>query len=139
MDKDYLIVYTDGSSKNDAGKESSAGIAFYIPSEDILRSRHIKGTNSVAELVAIDYALWYCKTKLNRTKVHIHTDSEYVIKVLQGSSYKVNVELIEYIKRKIKDMEVKFTHVDGHSGIEYNEKVDKAAKEAMRKRPSLTH
>ena len=79
---EYLVIYKDGSSKNDRKKESSAGIAFYIPSLKLLKSRHTTGTNSVAELLAIDYALWYAKEKLNNTKVHIHSDSEYAIGVL---------------------------------------------------------
>ena len=131
---EYIDVYTDGSSKNNMGKDSAAGIAFYIPSLKILRSRAIKGTNSIAELVAIDYALWYCKTKLSKEKIHIFSDSMYAINVLSEKvGYKVNKELIEYIFKKIKSLDVKFTHVNGHAGIEYNEMVDKAAKEAIDK------
>ena len=133
--ENYLIIYTDGSSKNNHGKDSEAGIAFYIPSKNILRSRKIKGTNSIAELVAIDYALWYAKEKLKIDKINIHADSEYAIGVLSGSKgYKLNKELIDHIiESKIKKLDVKFTHVRGHSKIEENEKVDKAAKEAMDK------
>lgn len=132
---DYLVAYTDGSSKNDKGKVSNAGVAFYIPSMDILRSRPIKGTNSIAELVAIDYCLWYCNEKLKVRKVHIFSDSNYAINVLSnGYKYKVNVGIIDHVKEKIKLFDdVKFSHVDGHSGIEENEKVDKAAKEAAKR------
>ena len=135
---EYLIIYTDGSSKNDRKKESSAGIAFYIPSLKLLKSRHTTGTNSVAELLAIDYALWYAKEKLNNTKVHIHSDSEYAIGVLSGKKkFKANAKLVEYIiNGKISKMDVKFTHIDGHSGIKENEICDAAAKEAMNKEPT---
>lgn len=133
-ESEYIEIYTDGSSKNNMGKDSAAGIAFYIPSLKMLRARAIKGTNSIAELVAIDYALWYCQNKLNKTKIHIYSDSMYAINVLSEKvGYKVNKELIEHIFKKIKALDVKFSHVNGHRGVEYNEIVDKAAKAAIEK------
>lgn len=127
-----ITIYTDGSSKNNKGKDSCAGVAFYIPSTDTLKSRHIHGTNSAAELTAVDYALWYCKEVVHEDRVHIFTDSIYVMNILdKGFNYKANVKLIEQIKEKINTFkEVKFTHVDAHKGVEYNEKVDKAARAA---------
>ena len=127
-------IYTDGSSTNKQGINSDAGAAFYIPSLDILRAKHIRGTNSIAEIIAIDYALWYCIEKLGIKNVIILSDSEYAIGVLSGEKNARRYEdLIEVVKTKIKKMaSVTFKHVDGHSGIEYNEKVDKAAKRAMK-------
>ena len=53
-----LDIYTDGSALKNS-QESPAGAAFYIPSMRILRSKSFIGTNNIAELIAIDYALWY--------------------------------------------------------------------------------
>lgn len=130
----YTEIYTDGSSTNKQGINSDAGAAFYIPSLDLLRAKHIRGTNSIAEIIAIDYALWYCIEKLSVKNVIILSDSEYAIGVLSGEKNARRYEnLIEVVKAKIKKLDsVKFKHVDGHSGIEYNEKVDKAAKRAMK-------
>ena len=128
-------IYTDGSSTNKQGVNSDAGAAFYIPSLDLLRAKHIRGTNSIAEIIAIDYALWYCIEKLSIKNVIILSDSEYAIGVLSGQKKaRLYEELIGVVKSKIDKMDsVKFKHVDGHSGIKYNEMVDKAAKAAAKK------
>lgn len=131
--EDRLDIYTDGSSKNDNGVESTAGAAFYIPSLNLLRKKKIRGTNNIAELIAIDYALWYCKEKLNKSFLRIYSDSKYCINILSGKyNYTKNVELIDYIKNKIKTIDVEFEYVKGHDGIEYNEIVDKAAKSVIK-------
>ena len=131
----HVEIYTDGSSTNKQGVNSDAGAAFYIPSLDLLRAKHIRGTNSIAEIIAIDYALWYCIEKLSIKNVIILSDSEYAIGVLSGQKKaRLYEELIGVVKSKIDKMDsVKFKHVDGHSGIKYNEMVDKAAKAAAKK------
>lgn len=128
-----MNIYTDGASANDKGKDSCAGIAFYIPSEKKLKSKTIHGTNNIAELIAVDYALYYVSTVLKTTSsIVIHTDSKYVIGILgKGWKAKVNSELIAKIRERMSALNVSFKYVQGHKGIVENELVDKAAKKAM--------
>ena len=133
-DTDYIDIYTDGSSRNNNKEKSDAGAAFYIVNTKVLRAKYVNGTNSYAELSAIQYALWYCLTYTEFRKIRVFSDSEYAIGVVSGTKKaNAHVRLVSEIKKKIELMEdVKFEHVDGHSGVEYNELVDKAAKSAAK-------
>ena len=128
-----LHIYTDGASVNDKGKDSCAGVAFYIVPKKKLKRKSIHGTNNIAELIAVDYALYYVSTVLKSTApIVIHTDSRYAIGILEkGWNAKLNVELIEKIRSRMSALTVSFEYVEGHKGVVENELVDKAAKKAM--------
>ena len=130
----YVDIYTDGSSRNNNKEKSDAGAAFYIVDTKVLRAKYLKGTNSYAELSAIQYALWYCITYTSFRRIRIFSDSEYAINVITGAKKaEMHVRLVNEIKKKIELMDdVKFIHVDGHSGVEYNEMVDRAARGAAK-------
>ena len=128
-----LDIYTDGSALKNS-QESPAGAAFYIPTMKILRSKSFIGTNNVAELIAIDYALWYCLEN-NLDNILIHSDSQYSINAVTGKNKaKANTKLIERIQIKLQQLDVQFEYVRGHKGIEENEIVDKAARKAALKK-----
>lgn len=128
-----LDIYTDGSALRNS-QESPAGAAFYIPSMNILRSKSFIGTNNMAELIAMDYALWYCiENKLNN--ILIHSDSQYSINAVTGTNKaKANTKLIERIQLKLQQIDTHFEYVRGHKGIVENEIVDKAARKAALKK-----
>lgn len=130
-------IYTDGSSKN--GK---AGWAFVVvlPDMDIQSSGAIfdtRGTNNIAELVAIYEALTWWVTEYGTTPVTVYTDSMYSINSITKWAQKwekngwittdnkpvKNKELIISI-RALCSQNVHFEHVKGHSGDYYNEIVD---------------
>lgn len=124
-----IEIYTDGSALANS-KTSFAGAAFYVPSTKTLRAKGLLGTNNIAELSAIDYALWY-SIQQKYTSVIIYSDSQYAINVVTGK-YKAtaNEKLITRIKTKMEQLTVSFRKVAGHKGIEENEIVDKAARMA---------
>ena len=143
-----IKVYTDGSAISNS-KSSNAGWACYWPELGILRSGAMVGTNNMAELRAIDYALWYTINRLDpmkNSKITIHTDSEYCIGVISGEKCAyANLDQIGKIRRHIEELEinrvvVEFKHVFAHTRktdeeSRNNEIVDNRARmEAMRKK-----
>ena len=70
--------------------------------------------------------------------VRVMTDSSYAIGVLSGSMRaKANVELVESIREEMKRFpDLVFVKVAGHAGVEWNERADALAREAIRTRRS---
>ena len=77
-------VYTDGACSNNGQKNAKAGIGVYFGVDDPRNFSGIitgKQTNNTAELKAILKAMDILDKEVhNGNIVHIHTDSEYVIK-----------------------------------------------------------
>ena len=119
-------VFTDGSCKKKVGGyavvyngEELEIISGYVPYKPC--------TNNIAELFAIKRAIENYKSD-----IVINTDSEYSINVLTGNkNYTKNIELIEEIKDLLKESNIKFNHVEAHSGIYENELCDKEAKKIV--------
>lgn len=133
-----MDIFTDGSSLGNS-RTSKAGWACYWPKYKLLRSGFLIGTNNVAELRAIDYALWYTKTKLIEEafivkNVTIFTDSQYAIDVITGKKKShVNLDLLERIKSHTEELaaneiRVAYAHVRGHADCEENNIVDTEAR-----------
>ena len=76
-----IVVFTDGSCKNNGKKNARAGIGVYFSENDPRNvSRKIIGkqTNNTAELTAVIEVFKILDTE--NQKIIIYTDSEYVIK-----------------------------------------------------------
>jgi ribonuclease HI len=136
LNKKTIDVYTDGSSYNGEG-----GWAYVIVNEDknIEKSGKIKNsTNNIAEITAIYQAILNTKEDIK-----IYTDSKYCIGCFTvwyknwmnngwktKSGYQVkNMNLIKSTLSLMKDRNITFEHVKGHSGNKYNELVDRLANE----------
>lgn len=134
-EKDELLVYVDGSYRN-KDKSHSYGVYMYNDEEEYTYSKRffkdsemrnvsgeIKGAMRAMEEAA----------KLGKKKIYLHYDYEGIRSWALGF-WKTNKEgTINYKKfyDSIKDkLEVKFIKVEAHTGVEYNELVDKLAKEA---------
>ncbi len=147
-----IIVFTDGSSLNNASKMSFGGIGIYFPNgelDDISEPFLLKPiTNQRTELYAIYTALDKIVGKLEFDVVTIYSDSEYSIKSLtewihnwkqnnwKGSTGKPvkNKDIIEPINEIMlkHPSKIKFIHVRSHTGKkDYasigNDKADKLA------------
>ena len=133
--KDELIVYVDGSFRN-KDKSHSYGVYMFNAEEEYTYSKRffkdsemrnvsgeIKGAMRAMEEAA----------KLGKRKIYLHYDYEGIRSWALGF-WKTNKEgTINYKKfyDSIKDkLEVKFIKVEAHTGVKYNELVDKLAKEA---------
>lgn len=134
-EKDELVVYVDGSYRN-SDKSHSYGVYMFNDKEEYTYSKRffkdsdmrnvsgeIKGAMRAMEEAA----------KLGKKKIYLHYDYEGIRSWALGF-WKTNKDGTIYYKNfydSIKDkLEVKFIKVEAHTGVKYNELVDKLAKEA---------
>lgn len=134
-EKDELVVYVDGSYRN-SDKSHSYGVYMFNDEEEYTYSKRffkdsdmrnvsgeIKGAMRAMEEAA----------KLGKKKIYLHYDYEGIRSWALGF-WKTNKEGTIYYKNfydSIKNkLEVKFIKVEAHTGVKYNELVDKLAKEA---------
>lgn len=121
--------YTDGSADiNHVGSW-----AIYCPTFNIRICGRIyeNTTNNVMELTAVLHTLLLSQKILEYIdRIHIYTDSQYVIGVLTKDwDIKCNIELILQIKELMSNIEkpIDFYWVKGHSDNLYNKIVDALA------------
>ena len=128
-----IHAYTDGAS---SGNPGPAGIGVVLIFREHKRevSRYLgETTNNVAELTAILEALRLVKRR--DLPVRVHADSSYAIGVLDGSMRpKLNRDLVEEIREVMRGFpDLKLVKVEGHAGVEWNERADKLATDAIKK------
>lgn len=132
---DELIVYVDGSYRN-SDKSHSYGVYMYGKGDEYSFSkrffknsemRNVSGEIKGA-MRAMEEAI-----KLGIRKIYLHYDYEGIRSWALGY-WKTNKDDTKAYKKfydDVKDkLEVEFIKVAAHSGVEYNELVDKLAKEA---------
>ncbi|MBU5668679.1 ribonuclease H family protein [Peptoniphilus sp. MSJ-1] len=130
-----LIVYVDGSYRN-SDKSHSYGVYMYNGLEEYSFSkrffknsemRNVSGEIKGA-MKAMDYA-----REIKKDKIYLHYDYEGIRSWALGY-WKANKEGTKEYKKFYdevkKTLEVEFIKVAAHSGVKYNELVDKLAKEA---------
>lgn len=131
-----FVAYTDGACSGNPGP-AGLGVVLLNGSGRRELSEYLgTGTNNVAELTAILRALEAIDQP--EESVHVHTDSQYAIGVLQKNwKPKVNVELIASIKARIKAFKaLRLVYVPGHAGVPLNERADELARMAVSSRSS---
>lgn len=134
-EKDELIVYVDGSYRN-SDKSHSYGVYMFNDEEEYSFSKRFfedsEMRNVSGEIKGAMKAMEYAES-IGKRKIYLHYDYEGIRSWALGF-WKTNKEgTIAYKKfyDNIKDkLEVKFIKVEAHSGVKYNELVDKLAKEA---------
>ncbi len=139
-----VIIYTDGACSGNPGPGGWGTILMY---EDI--KKEISGgkkdtTNNVMEITAVIEGLKLLKYPC---EVEIYSDSAYVVNAFNQewitnwkrngwkNSKKEEVknrELWEELESLIKQHEVKFIKVKGHSDNEYNNRCDELARKAIK-------
>jgi ribonuclease HI len=134
MQPELMIhIWTDGSWNN-INKDMGIGVYAIYNGKEIQHSAYIgKGTNNIAELTAIKFALQKL-LKYRRTPIKIFTDSKYCIGVLTLEwKAKANVQLIESIKEIMSRYDnIEFEWVKGHAHSKGNQIADEIAVKARK-------
>lgn len=131
-----MRIYTDGSCR--ANGNGGIGVVWIRNKKKVQEySKKFQNvTNNMMELKAIEVALKSIKKPIN--SLEIISDSEYSIGVITNPKWipKKNLNLITNIKNLLNEKQklvkhpIKFFHVKGHSGNEFNELCDKLATNA---------
>lgn len=149
-------VYTDGSCSGNPGPGGFAFVAIPENGSIIKCSRPYEHTtNNRMELSAIIYAIKNIKSQCNysmksKTIIEIYSDSSYCLNPIEQNWIKVwkftgwknskgqeikNSDLWKELcdLLALDFLDIRFHKVKGHSGNEYNEEVDRLAKEATKR------
>ena len=137
LQDDILKIFTDGASRGNPGKSSWA-FAFYKNDEEDCVYHEAKymgeGTNNKAEYEAIIHALDKA-SGYTRKKVEVYSDSELVIKQINGD-YRVKKDHLKEKLDKVLQLRLRFESIEfynvrrGNKNIQYcdtlcNQELDK--------------
>lgn len=151
--KQTIEVYTDGACSGNGKSTAVGGIGIHFPNHELKDVSKIFKvgicTNQRTELYAILCAIRYIKQNigLKDVGVHIYTDSQYSINCItkwtngwikngwktKNGTPVLNREFIEVIHKYYEYFDIKFSHVDGHSGDPANDRADELAVMASKK------
>ena len=139
LENGYLVVFTDGSFKNnvfgwgvvilDSDGKVQKRLSGHSSDEAYISSRNISG-EVFGAIAAIEWAL-----KNNHKKLSIYHDYQGIAYWIDGT-WNRNMP-ISIMYRQIHDtyykgkVTLKFTHVPAHSNVKYNEMADQIAKSAI--------
>lgn len=123
-----LKIYTDGAFSS---SRNQGGWAFVVTWDNKLAYKEFyperNTTNNRMEIIAAYEAIAWAKR--NKIKViELFTDSMYVIGTMtKGYQRNANHDLWEIMDKIVDKMNIKWTHVKGHSGDKFNELCDALA------------
>jgi ribonuclease HI len=147
-EKPQVTIYTDGACSGNPGPGGWGALLKYSGREKELSGSAPKTTNNRMEITAAVEAL---KALKEPCKVDIYTDSEYLKKGItewihnwkvlgwrRGSPGKTkplaNADLWKELDQAITDHQITWHWVRGHAGDRDNERVDRLAVSAMKRR-----
>ncbi len=136
-----VIIYSDGGSDPNPGIGGWAAILQYGAHEKVLSGNDPSATNNRMELMAAIAALEALKRP---SSINFHTDSEYLRKGItewiegwaekgwktKGGKPISNVDLWQRLSSLVKQHDIEWHWVKGHSGNPMNERVDALARQA---------
>lgn len=130
-----FFVYTDGASRGNPG-EAGAGAVILDKEGNVIRElkKYLgKNTNNVAEYRALILGLSEV-LKLKGTRVHIFSDSELMVRQLNGT-YAVKNKGLAVLYNEVNDLLKKFVRYDiKYINREKNRHADRLANEAIDER-----
>jgi len=138
-----VTIYTDGACSGNPGPGGWAALLLYNSSEKVLSGSECATTNNRMELTAAVQALAMLKKPC---QVDFYTDSEYlrrgITEWLEGWKARnwqrkkgqlKNVDLWKALDGAIQNHKINWRWVRGHAGDRYNERVDRLARQAIKK------
>ena len=135
---DKVIIYTDGAARGNPGPAGWGAVVINGKKVYELGGREDNATNNQMELSAPIGALKHLKKHKFGGPVEIFSDSKYVILGItewifnwQKNNWRnaakkpvLNKELWEELYSLVQGFKIKWTYVEGHAGIKYNERAD---------------
>lgn len=140
-----VIIYTDGACSGNPGPGGWGAVLMYRDTKKEISGNKANTTNNVMEIIAVIEGLKLLKEPC---KVSIYSDSAYVVNAFnqkwienwikknwQNSKKEPvkNKELWLELYSLVKQHDVKFIKVKGHSDNEFNNRCDELAKNAISK------
>ena len=138
-----VTIYTDGSCEPNPGAGGWAAILLYPNKQIPLTGAEADTTNNRMELTAAVEAL---RALPERSKVEFYTDSEYLRRGItewmpnwrernwrRKGGKLANVDLWKALDRILNAHEINWHWVKAHATNRYNNRVDKLAREAMKR------
>lgn len=138
MNKNEVVIYTDGACKGNPGPGGWGAILCYNGTEKEIYGSAAATTNNRMELLAVIEALSLLKRPC---EVHIYTDSRYVQLGMQTwlANWKLvgwrtankkavkNADLWQTLDQLAQEHQIKWHWVKGHNGHPMNERADALA------------
>lgn len=133
--KDYIEIYTDGSSRGNPGPGGYGTILCYKGKEKELSEGFRLTTNNRMELLAVISGLEALKT--TDIPVKVYSDSKYIVDAI-NQKWVFGWIKTQFKKKKNQDLwmrwyavqkplNVQYIWVKGHAGHHYNERCDELA------------
>ncbi len=140
MEKE-LHIYCDGACSGNPGPGGWGAVLIWGDKEKEISGAEANTTNNRMELRA---AIESIKSVKKKVKIVIHTDSQYVkngitvwikswLKNNWNKGKVKNIELWKELLEESSKHEIVWKWVKGHSGVDYNERADRLATEAVKK------
>jgi len=130
LDFPRIEIYTDGASLGNPGPAGIGVIILYGGQAKEISEGLGETTNNVAELTAILRGLE--EVQGTREEVVVYSDSTYAIGVVSKNwKAKANTDLVLTIRQlAARFANLHFEKVEGHAGVEWNERADELANQA---------
>ncbi len=138
MNQNKIIIYTDGAARGNPGP-SGWGVAICLGGKCTeLGGRADHSTNNIMELTAPIKAMEFLIKNKIIGEIEIHSDSKYVINGVNEWIHNwikngwrtaakkpvLNQELWQELHKLNQELKPKWFYVAGHSGHEWNDRVD---------------
>ena len=130
-------LFVDGASRGNPGA-SGAGIYFRHGTQSIAKRGYFLGkkTNNEAEYLALLIGLFVAKKYGDSSSIHVYSDSQLLIRQLNGE-YKVRKPELQKLHKLVTDAAASFTCSFTHVCREDNQEADRLANEGVDKKTTL--
>ncbi len=147
--KPHVIIYTDGACSGNPGPGGWAALLRYNEHEKLITGAASRTTNNRMELRAVLEAL---RALQRPCRIDFYTDSQYLRQGITQwlprwvqNNWRTaarkpvkNRDLWEALWQEIQHHDIAWHWVQGHAGHEENERVDRAARQALRERAATS-
>jgi ribonuclease HI len=131
MSDDTAVIHIDGASRGNPG-DAAYAVVIQAPGRDVVEEFGALGkeTNNIAEYTALVRALERAKL-LGLKRLHIHSDSELLVKQMNGE-YRVKNDDLRWLFNEAHGLMKKFTSVRlTHVRREENKRADELCNQAL--------